>query len=551
MNARSRQWERYRQLAQVLVRHGFDMLVDRLELGAHLPLSARLKARLAPSPLPWPDRVRQVLVDLGPVWIKLGQLASIRGDLLPRELVEALRNLQDAVEPFPSEQALAVVEAQWQRPVHELVSDWDPLPLATASIGQVYAGRLHDGTEVVIKVRRPGIVAQAEADLEIARRLAWLAERRWTWARELEIGRLMDELVDTLREEFDFRTEARNTDRAFRALGQVPGHRVPKVMERLSGPEVLVMTRLAGIKLNDREGLVAQGLDPALAARRFVEGLYRQVFVDGFFHADPHPGNVHVDPWGSILWLDWGLAGHLSEAMRSHSARLIIAMTQGNSAGVVQALLNLSAAPSDVDRAGLLAAVDRLRRRYYDAPLEQFQLGEALMELLEVAHRFHLRIPTEYALLAKAALIADGIVRELAPTTSLLEFGRPLAGQIARQQLDPRRWAGRVPELVWSWGEEGLKLPSRIGQALDTLGRGKFVLQLEDDHLDRLLEHWGHLVARITAALLLGAMMVALGLIQGRGAVFGWSRAVLQWAFLAMLGLSSFVVVRALWRGHL
>ncbi|MBX5466245.1 MAG: AarF/ABC1/UbiB kinase family protein [Firmicutes bacterium] len=544
-------WERYRQVAEALARQGFGLVVDRLGLATHLPWPVRWRARWGRSPVPWPERVRQLLVELGPVWVKLGQLASLRADLFPAELVAALADLQDAVEPFDNRLAWQAVEAAWGRPVDTVLARWDLEPLASASVAQVYGAELRDGRAVVVKVRRPDIVSQAEADLALVRRLAEVAERRLEWARELELGRLVDELVETLRQEFDFRTEARNTQRAAAVMSGLSGHAVPEVIESLSGPSVLVTTRLGGTRLTDREGLARLGFDPASVARRFVLGVYHQVFGEGFFHADPHPGNVHLDPDGTLVWLDWGLAGRLDEAMRQRSVRLILALTRGQAEAVADALIGLAVAPTELDRAGLTEAVDRLRRRYYEARLDQFQMGEALWDLLRVARRFRLRIPTDYALLAKTAVIADGVVRQLDPRLSLVELGQELGPRLWWSEWAPHRWASALPERVWRWGETVWGLPYHLDEALRQLGQGAVRLRVDDRHLDYLARHWEQVAARITAALLLGAITVGLGLVVASGGGRQWPSGWAGWAFACSGGLGAAVVLRTLWRGHL
>ena len=549
--ARRHHWFRYRQIADVLTRYGFVMIVDSLGLNpVHWPFSSK-RASAQPA-TGWSERIRQALIELGPTYIKLGQLASTRSDVLPPALVQALATLQDEVEPVKFEEIRDVVERTWKLPIHEAIARFERSPLATASIGQVHAGKLSDGRAIVIKVRRPGIVRQSRADFEILRDLAQLAERHTEWGKQYNVSRLIDDLILTLTEELDFKVEAANTERARENLKRNPHAVVPRVIWPLSAEEVLVLERLEGIKITDRERLLASGLDPEETAKRFIACLYQQIFEDGFFHADPHPGNVHVDAEGRLIWLDWGLSGTLAEEMKRRSVNLIMGMTQQRSDKVAKALIDLSNAPHEVDEAELAIQVETLRHRYYDTPLEKFQVGRALLDLFSVAQRFRIRIPSEYTLLAKAAVLADGLVRQLDPGLSLVELSKPFATRMLLRQFDPRVWAKAFTNEAGEWNDLLRSLPEDIAGALKTLRRGEIHIVMEHKNIDMILSQWEKFINRIGLSFLLGAIILGSALVVHHHALdrlFHFQ--VGEYGFMISVLLAMVVVLHAVRKGKL
>lgn len=529
------------------------MVSDSVGLSSYLPLGKRISSgRLPAVDADWPERVRLVLAELGPTYVKLGQLASIRPDILPDVLVRSLERLQDDVPPFSEHAARAIIEHAWGGSIDQHVAWFDPEPMAAASVGQVHRARLFDGREVVIKVRRPGIREQAEADFRILTALAASAERRSQWARDNGVSDLVDEMISTMRDELDFTVEAQNTDTARKDMANNHCVRVPEVIWPLTHADVLVMASIAGVKLNDREALEEQGLDVAKIAEEFVHALYQQIFLQGFFHADPHPGNVHVDDAGQLIFLDWGLVGMLSPEMRNRSVQLVLGLVQGQSESVAEALLTIGVVGDHVDRRTLVRDVERLRRRYYETHLKNFQLGQALADLFAVAQRHRLRIPPEYMLLAKTAVTADGVVRALNPDFSLLAMGKPLAGELIWNRINPENWFPEAAKSAWQAGQALAGLPGEIERALKTLSKGEIRIVLEHKNIDRVLSHWEGLVNRLAFALLLAAVVLGLAMVVHRNhldRIAGLP--VGEYAFMMAIAMAIWAVIGALRRGKL
>lgn len=546
-------WGRLRQIAEVLAHHGLLMVLDHVGLSGYLPIGRRLSAKRLPAvDADWPERVRLVLAALGPTYVKLGQLASTRPDVLPEDLVRSLARLQDDVPAFSVGQVKKTLEEAWGGPLSTMVEWFDDEPLAAASIGQVHRARLFDGRSVVIKVRRPGVREQSESDFRILRVLAEQAEKRSDWAKQYGVADLVEELVITMRDELDFTVEGQNTETARQDLANNANIRVPEVMWNLTRSNVLVLESLGGTKINDTTGLENMGFSLADIAQKFIHALYQQIFLKGFFHADPHPGNIHVDRDGRLVFLDWGLVGMLSHEMRNRSVQLVLGMAEGRTEMVADALMSISFAGTHIDRRSLVRDIERLRRRYYETHLKDFQLGQAMSDLFRVAQRHQLRIPPEYMLLAKTAVTADGVVRALDSQFSLLGMGKPLAGELLWNRVNPENWAPQTARSTIRLGQHLAGLPIEFEHALRTLSRGEIRIVLEHKNIDRILGHWEGLINRMAMSLILAAIVLGLALVVHRNHLDRLAGLPIgEYAFILAVGLAIWAIIGAMRRGRL
>ncbi|HMQ31982.1 MAG TPA: AarF/UbiB family protein, partial [Chloroflexaceae bacterium] len=306
---------RYREIARVLVGHGFGALVEQLGLAPLLSLPRRVVLRVPPpAPLGTAGRLREALVALGPTFVKLGQALSTRPDLLPPEFVHELGKLQDTVPPFPAEVAVATIEESLGHPIGELFAQFDREPLAAASLGQVHSAVLHSGERVVVKVQRPDIAGRINTDLAILADLAALAQERLPFGRQYNLVELVWEFSATLRAELDYHREGRNAERFRHLFGQSEGVHIPRIYWAYSHARVLTSERLYGLKLTDRAALAAAGIDPAGLARNCLQLILSEIFTYGFFHSDPHPGNFFALPGEVLGVVDFGKVGSLDRA---------------------------------------------------------------------------------------------------------------------------------------------------------------------------------------------------------------------------------------------
>ncbi|MCY0881495.1 MAG: AarF/UbiB family protein, partial [Firmicutes bacterium] len=367
--------------------------------------------------------------------------------------------------------------------------------------------------------------------------------------KQYHMVRLMQDLVTMLRDEMDFNVEANNTALARKNSKNNEEVIVPEPILDLVHSNVLVLQELNGVKITDRIAIEQQGIDPHSVATHFVEAMYEQVFIHGFFHADPHPGNIHVDAQGRLLFLDWGLVGVFTPHMRTKSVQLVLGLTRGDSQEVLEALLTLGVVPVRIDRDAVLRDVDRLRRRYYDTSLKDFSLGQALTEVFLLAQRHQISIPVEYTLLAKAAVLSDGVVRLLDPDISLVEVGKPFAMKLMMQRINPASWGPDALTQMQDWAGILMKFPEQVSDALQTAIDGHLVMQVEDPNIDKTLERWEQLINRLSVTVLLAALVIGSSLVVSQDRLDEYLHLpITEYLFFTVAGFALWMVIQNLRR---
>ena len=470
---------RYRQIVSILTRHGFGFLVQDLGLSELLSFYRRLRiGRLDEEDLGHlPIRIRQLLEDLGPTFVKIGQFLSTRSDVIPPEVIQELSLLRESANPIPVSEVRRVLQESWGKSVEEVCLEFDDQPLGSASIGQVHRAVLLSGEEVAIKVRRPGITGMVQADLVILADLAALGEQHWDWAKRLGLIQVVAEFSVALKEELDYRREARNAERIARQ--NLPDVKIPKIYHEFSSDQVLVLEYLSGYALEDREGLIKVGVNLEDLAEHLIRTVLAQMLEFGYYHGDLHPGNLRVIPENTLIFLDFGLLGRLDQATRRHLSSLVICLMLDDNRGISDVLLDMGAVDGQVDEKALRADVERLRQEYYGIPLEELQIGEALESLWNVAARHQVRVPPDMALLAKTVMTLEGVVRNLAPGFNILAVAEPYAWKLLRNRFHPinllqEGWSsGR--QFVRSWTQ----LPNEVHQALAELREGRLTVKID------------------------------------------------------------------------
>ena len=502
----ARHLRRYREMAEVLVRHGLGALVGAAGLSHLLPRRLR--------PLATPERpvlavhLRQALEELGPTFVKLGQVLSLRADLLPREFVQELALLQDRVPPGPFEQARAVLERELGRPPEELFASIDPRPLASASLGEVYAATLPDGRPVVVKVLRAGVERRVETDLEILRDLARLARERLPHLPVDPVA-LVDELARILRREMDLRQEALHIQRFRRNFRGDSRIHIPRVYRRLSSSRVLTMERLYGVKVSDVAALDRMGIDRRRLARTGARLFLKMVMVDRFFHGDPHPGNILVEPGGRLALLDYGMAGGLSPEMTESLVATFVAVARQDAAGAVRGMARMGIVPAGVDRDALRRDMQELIDHHYDRPLSELRLREMVEDALDVVRRHRLVLPAELLMLARALVLLDGLARELDPDFNPLEVVLPFARRLWTRRLNPaerlRAWSNRAGEVL----DLVSGLPARADRLLRELESGRLTVGFRWVEAEGTLRRLERAANRLSLALALVAFALS------------------------------------------
>ncbi|HEY3722147.1 MAG TPA: AarF/ABC1/UbiB kinase family protein, partial [Acidimicrobiia bacterium] len=492
--------EREREIVEVLARHGMTGLLAALGRGGRLSRGHDRDVALAA-----PRELRLALEELGPTFVKFGQLLSSRADLLGSEYRTELARLQDAASPVSPGAVEQTIEHELGERSRREFASIELEPLAAASIGTAHAAVLRDGTEVVVKVRRPGAVDQVEQDLEILQHWALRLSRHWGPAAGIDVVGLADEFAHGLRSELDYQSEARNAERFAGNFAGDPEVQIPRVFWETTSSQVITLERIGGMKVTDAVALDAAGVDRHELADRAVRITAKMVFEHGFFHGDPHPGNFFIGPEGRIGIIDFGLVGELDERLRERLTSLLIAIVRGSPTRFAGALLALGAAPGRVDRAGLEADLRGLLARYDGVPVGEVQLGTAIAQLLEIARRHRLRLPRDLALLAKAIAMDEGMAAELDPGFRIGEALAPYAQRHLAAQLAPGALARRLETFGVDVAELAVDLPGQVHQLLDVLGTGSLELHLRTDEVEPLVARAERLGNRIAASVLVAA----------------------------------------------
>ncbi|HMQ34487.1 MAG TPA: AarF/ABC1/UbiB kinase family protein, partial [Chloroflexaceae bacterium] len=433
-----RNLQRYWEVQTTFWRYGLGFLVDREELQRVRPFLARGLGRqpAAVAALSLPERVRLLLQELGPTYVKLGQVVSSQSYVLPEEWLSELRKLQNEVAPVPYEEVREVIVAELGAPPETLYLSFDETPLAAASIGQVHRAVLHSGDEVVVKVQRPGIRPKIEEDLAIMYEVARFLARTTTWARNYDVVGIVEKFGEGLSEELDYTVEARYADRLRVVLRDDEGVRTPQVHWDLITPRVLTMEFIGGVKVSSVAALDAAGVDRGALADRFITAMIRQILIEGFFHADPHPGNVFVVPGtAEIVFLDTGMMDTLSADQRADLSGLMVALNQRDAAGVVRIAMRLGQTFKPVDQRRLTRITERLIDRYLSSSLEDVPFGEVVAMLLKALFDHGIRLSAELTLAVKALVQLEQISRTLNPSISIASVAASAARELLRQRL--------------------------------------------------------------------------------------------------------------------
>lgn len=507
---------RYRDIAMALMRHGFGYIVEEIGLRRVLSLPRRWITQETLQTKTLGERLRLVLEELGPAFIKLGQLLSTRADLLPGSVIQELEKLQDQVPPFTGAEAGRIIEDELGRPLGQLFLRFDDIPLAAASIGQVHKAWLPNGDAVAVKVQRPGITSIIERDLEILQGLIEAATRRWSWVSEYQIPEMVQEFAKSMIAELDYQHEGRNTDKMAQLLRRDPGIHIPRIDWDRSSAKVLTMEYMDGMMLNHYTERFADGPERKWIAERLVHAMLHLIFIDGFFHADPHPGNIMVLDQNRIALIDFGMVGQLNGEMKEYLAELIIALMQHRTSGMLRAITRLCLISDRTDMDALRRDLDRLRDRYYDVPFSEVSLGQSLHDLFAVAKKHRIVFPPDLILLAKALLTLEGIVERLDPTLSILDMAEPFGVKLLKEKYGLRRIQKKVVGGALDLVQAVSDLPMQANRLTSLLSRGKIKAEMELRDLEHVLHKLDQISNRLSFSIVLLAFsIIMVGLIVG------------------------------------
>lgn len=516
LNRNIRSIRRYRNIIRVLFKYGFDNLLDYLNLSQFIARSKRIFRRdeskiahLAPA-----ERMRLALEELGPTFIKLGQLLSTRPDVIPKSYVDEFAKLQDMVPSFSEAEVREQIRRELTSDSETIFSFFDPSPLAAASIAQVHRARLLDGTDVVVKVRRPGVVELVEADIDILMGLALIAQRHLPGSDIYDPVGLVREFARTIRREMDFTREGHTIEKMGANFRGDETMYFPRVYWETSSKGVLTLEFIDGIKVSELSVLDAAGLDRRLIAKRGADAFLRMVLVHGFFHGDPHPGNVFILPDNVICLLDYGMVGRLDEEMKATLVDLLLALVDRDVDEVISLLDFTGDIPDILNTRGLKRDLGEFIDSYYAVPLQEIEVGRMLTEFIDIVTTYHIKFHPDLMLLTKALVTIEGMGRGLDPHFDMVEHVRPFMEKAIRERLSPRRMAKELEGHFSSLLQLVKNFPKDIKELLNRVNRNKFKIDLEHRGLDYFVKELDKSINRLSFSLIIAALIVGSSIVM-------------------------------------
>lgn len=505
-------------ITRVLVRYRLDDVLY------FLPLLKPYQAILRLSPMAWigprpqgtfAERLREALETLGPTFIKLGQMLSTRRDLLPDHITQELAKLQDAVTPFPSNVARQIIEAALGKPIGAVFSQFEDQPAAAASIAQVHFGQLLDGREVAIKVRRPGLQRIIDQDLAILALLADLAERYSQEGRRLRIRAVVAEYAKTIRGELDLLREAANASQLRRNFAAEPDLLyVPEIYWDYCAPPVLVMERIYGIPIGQRDALRDAGIDFDQLSRRAAEIFFRQVFRDAYFHADMHPGNVFIDPKnGRFIAVDFGIMGSLDDASQHYLAENMIAFFRRDYRRVAEAHVEAGWVPPDTNVQDFETAIRAIAEPVFEKPLNEISVASLLLRLFQTTRAFQMQTQPQLLLLQKTLVNVEGIARDFNPALNIWEIATPLLTEWLSRQRGPQGWWSALKQYFPQWGLVLPEMPVLLHNILRQAQQGELPLVIRNNDIEGIRQELHNGLQTLTYSVGGTFIVVGLGII--------------------------------------
>lgn len=516
LNRNIRTIRRYRQIIRILFKYGFEHILEYLNI-SHMTrrgrrFFSRPEARLASlSPA---ERMRLVLEELGPTFVKLGQILSTRPDIIPRQFVEEFAKLQDDVPPFPIEDVRHQIRQELKCEIEEIFTSFDETSIAAASIAQVHAAQLKTGEKVVVKVRRPHIVELVETDIDALMWLAQLIERHLPNRDLYEPVAIVREFARTIRREMDFTREGHTIEKI---AANFAGDRTlffPQVFWDASSRGILTMEYVNGLKVTDYQSLEAAGLDRQEIARRGANAILKMVLVHGFFHGDPHPGNVFILPANVICFLDYGMVGRLDEQLKNYLLDILIAILKRDVDEVISLLIHSGDITDTLNIRALRRDISEFIDSYYELPLKDIEVGKMVQEFIDIATTHQIKFQADMMLLAKTLVTIEGMGRELDPEFDMVEHLRPFMEDSIKARLSPRNIGAQFAESLKPYLQLARNLPNDIREVLNRINRNKFKIDLEHRGLDRFITELDKSINRLSFSLIISALIVGSSIVM-------------------------------------
>ena len=506
-----RSLQRYQQIINILVKHGFGYILDRMNISTYLQIGKKILLRKgeAKPGLTLPEQARLVLEELGPTFIKLGQLLSTRPFLIPPEFIKELSQLQDKVTATSFESIRPLIEKELDGKLDDFFEEFDEECLGAASIAQVYRARTGEGSDVVVKVQRPGIGRIVDTDMAILEDLAHLLEKHVPESEQYDPVGIVEELSRTMNQELDFSTEARNIEQFANNFAGDPSIYVMRVFWNYTTDRILTVEHINGVKISDLDTLKERGYDFPTISRNGAQIILKQIFVHGFFHADPHPGNIFVLPGNVISMVDFGMVGRIDDDLRDHISDLLTAAVQKDVDEVMRVFDRLGIVDEPAETAALRRDIYEFIDRYYGIPLYKINIKTVMDDIFTTLQRHKLRIRADLMLLAKALSTYEEIGRMLDPSLDLVALARPFMRSLMFQKYSPGRQSRMLLKLIRDFNNLLRIFPRELEFLMKKLRKGQLTIEFEHRGLDNLTLELEKASNRLAFSLIIAALILA------------------------------------------
>lgn len=510
---------RYREIAKQISKSGFGYIIEEIGLDKVISLPRRLLLRQGNEEVlekTYAERIRLFIESMGTTFIKLGQIASTRGDLLPPELIKELEKLQSHVAPFPAEVARSTIEESLGASIDEIFMIFDDEPVGSASIGQVHRAILHSGEDVAVKVQRPNIEGTVRTDLEILRHLANLLEANLEWAKNYQVTDMIDEFSFALLNELDYTIEARNVERIGKTHANDPNVKIPNIFWDYTTKNVMVMDFIKGIPVNHFDTLDELNIDRSKLAETLAKAIFKQIFEDGYFHGDPHPGNVSVLEDGTLVFLDFGMIGRLTSDLKTNFGSLLISLMKKDASGVVKAIVKMGVVPADVSMKQLNREAEIMRDKYYDVPLSKLNFSDAVNDLFSISNKYKIRLPQDFTILAKTLLTLEGVVSKLDPDFSIMDVAEPFGKSLLFDRYNPKNVIENQIDDAQQIASELRDVTANVHQFSKGLKNSNLPIEIDLKGRTQFSKHLDRVINRLSFSIVLLAFsIIMVGLIVG------------------------------------
>ncbi|HWI55332.1 MAG TPA: AarF/ABC1/UbiB kinase family protein [Desulfobacteria bacterium] len=549
--SRYRHIGRYREIVNIISKHGLKSLLDAFGLNSGIGVLWRRRDE-EQQPANTAERLRVVLQELGPTFIKLGQILSTRPDLLPPVFITELEKLQDKVPSVEFPQIKAILEQETGRNIDQIFSRLDTVPMASASIGQVHEAFMLSGEHVVVKVQRAGVERVIDTDLEILYDVANVLEARTIWGKHYNVVQMVEEFSRSIREELDYSIEGRNAEKMRNNLTDDGTVCIPKVYWAFSTTRILILEYMEGIKITSVEEIEKAGLDRSKLARRIASAIFKQLLIDGFFHADPHPGNVAAGKDNAILFMDFGMVGRIDDSMKEKLGLMLLNIVRRDSEGIVRVLIDIGDAHKKLDKVKLKRDIDHLFDKYYNRPLSEIRIGDALRELLQLSFVYHIRVPVELVLMIRCLVLLESVVEQLDRTVSVVDLAEPFGKRLLQDKMMPGQLGKTASNYLFQMSALTAGLPQRIDNLFDIIEEGELNVKLEHKNFSKFMKDFTLVGNRISFSLVVASIIIGSSIIAQKGMkIVLWRFPVAEAGFLIAMPLGIWLLISIIKSGRI